>query len=286
MNNKRWLFILLVLGAFVVFSASYVLAQEPSPPAADPEVASPGAVDAYISPAMSYQGRLVENGVPVDGTRPLTIHLYTVESGSAPIYGLDPLWSEGPKNVEVVSGLFNVVIGDTTTLPRRYLDQELWLEIEVGGTPLPRQKLYGAPYAFTLIPGGRVTGNFGGEAVLLVENDGDGIGFWGRSDGGIGVYGESQGDRAGVFGFSVEGPGVEGVGDVGPAIHAGGNGRITSKANSYIFIPAIEGKLFALTNSEHVDVQNWGQGHLSLDSTVDGIKQIIFPISLPGVLYG
>ena len=101
---------------------------------------------------MSYQGRLVENGVPVDGIRPMTIHIYTVESGSAPIYGLDPLWSEGPKNVEVVSGLFNVVIGDTTTLPSYYLDQELWLEIEVSSTPLPRQKLYGAPYAFTLIP--------------------------------------------------------------------------------------------------------------------------------------
>ena len=43
MNNKRWFLILLVLLAFVVFSASYVLAQEPSPPVPDPEVASPGA---------------------------------------------------------------------------------------------------------------------------------------------------------------------------------------------------------------------------------------------------
>ena len=280
MTYKRWLYIFLVLGALVVFSASYVLAQEPSPPAPDPEVASPGAVDFYISPALSYQGRLVENGVPVNGNRSMTLRLWLYESG------ITLIWEEGPKDVSVQNGLFQVVLGDSTPLPMFFSDHEQWLEVEVEGTILPRQRLYGAPYALSLAPGSQINGNLSGSTVLYVNNDSDGFGLRGRSDTGIGIYGESGGYGAGVTGISLDGPGVEGIGTNGAALHADGNGRITSKANSYIFIPAIEGELFALTDTEDVDVQNWGQGHLSLESTVDGIKQIIFPISLPGVLYG
>lgn len=286
MNNKRIFFSLFVFGVLILASAGYVLAQEQSPPLPDPEVASPSAVNDYISPAMSYQGRLVENGVPVDSTRSMTFHLYTVESGSAPIYGLDPMWSEGPKDVEVVNGLFNVVIGDTTELPRNYFGQDLWLEIEVGGTTLPRQKLYGAPYAFSLIPGARVTGNLGGGAVLLVENDGNGTGFWGRSDGGIGVKGESLGSRAGVYGTSYDGPGVEGSGDDGPAIHASGNGKITSTANSLVFVPAIQAVFHHTTDQGLFIRENHGQGYLKISGGTGGDAQLVFPVTLASVLYG
>ena len=280
MIHKRWLITILVLGVFVVYSASYVLAQEPSPPVPDPEVTSPDAVNAYISPAMSYQGRLVENGVPVNGNRSMTLRLCLVESGGAPI------WEEGPKDVSVQNGLFQVVLGDSTPLPMYLLDREQWLEVEIEGTILPRQRLYGAPYALSLAPGAHINGDLSASTVLYVNNESDGFGLYGRSETGIGVYGESDGSVAGVTGFSWDGPGVEGIGTNGAALHANGNGRITSKANSYIFIPAIEGELFALTDADDVDVRNWGQGNLELASTVDGIKQIIFPISLPGVLYG
>ena len=66
-------------------------------------------------------------------------------------------------SVEVTDGVFDVVIGDTTTpLPVDKMGQEMELEIAVDNgssyeTLSPRQPLVGAPYAFSLYPGACIT---------------------------------------------------------------------------------------------------------------------------------
>ncbi|HDN79540.1 MAG TPA: hypothetical protein ENG33_03610, partial [Chloroflexi bacterium] len=186
MKGKWILTGILVITALLALAVGFSLAQGPGE---EEEVGAQGDVSAaaYISPVMSYQGRLVENGNPVNGTKSMTFRLYDAETGGTKI------WEEGPKDVDVSDGLFHVTLGDTTSLDVNDLDQELWLEIEVDGTTLPRQRLMGAPYAFSLVPGADIRGSIGsGWSILYVRNEGSGLGVHGYSNSGIGVYGYSS----------------------------------------------------------------------------------------------
>ena len=275
---------------------------------------------AFISPTMSYQGRLVENGSPVDGTRPMTFRLYNAPSGGV------KSWEEGPKPVSVDSGLFHVTLGDTAPLNPNNMDQELWLEIQVGGTILPRQKLHGAPYAFSLVPGADVSGDIGaGFSVLYVYNAGAGTGLLGRSVAGMGVTGDSTSGH-GVYAES-NGPGLggaalkaenknttngiaiwgindsadatlalsnEGTGNLVKGFGGDGgedefrihnDGTFETKADSYLFIPGT-----AFIRNQDGDTTRWdcqlnGSVRIWSGSTT-GYKAIYIPITLPGVLYG
>ena len=144
-------------------------------------------IAAYISPMMSYQGRLVENGTPVTGSRNMIFRLYNVASGGT------PLWEENHTGATVTNGLFNVTFGGITPMDVNDFAQPLWLEIVVEGTTLPRQRLLGAPYAYSLVPGADVEGNIDGAwSVLFVSNAGTGRGVTGYSLSGWGVYGWSN----------------------------------------------------------------------------------------------
>ena len=108
---------------------------------------------AVITPVIGYQGRLVEGGTPVNESRNMTFRLYNASSGGTLI------WSEIDKPVSVENGLFQTALGSSTAFTQAVLDQmtqELWLEVQVGSTILGRQKLMGAPYAFSLAPGANV----------------------------------------------------------------------------------------------------------------------------------
>ena len=87
---------------------------------------------------INYQGVLTDaNGVPVDGNKSIAFRIYNVATGGTPLY------SQGPNNVPVKSGVFNVVLGPIQ-LP---FDVPYFLETIVeGSTLIPRAALGSAPY--------------------------------------------------------------------------------------------------------------------------------------------
>lgn len=101
---------------------------------------------APVENVISFQGKLVESGTPVDGTRNITFKLYDLEVG-----GVTPLWEETHLGVPVVGGLFNVELGATTTFESEGIDfsQQYWVGISVaGGAEItPRYKLTNMPYS-------------------------------------------------------------------------------------------------------------------------------------------
>ena len=184
MQRKSYLIILLSLVlAFSLSSERSSLAQ-PAPSG----VTGTTAIEAAITPLMSYQGRLVEGGAPVSGTRSMTFSLYNASSAGT------LLWSE-VQSVTVTNGLFQVALGSVTPFSNTVvgqMSQNLWLEINVAGTILPRQQLMGAPYAFSLAPGATVAGSSDSQ-ILAVGNTSSGSGAWGYSGTGHGVVASSYG---------------------------------------------------------------------------------------------
>jgi hypothetical protein len=149
--------------------------------------ASPEASPALIYPLFNYQGRLVEGGAPVTGSRSMTFRLWTAPSGGGTV------WTEGPKTVAVSNGLFTVTLGDTSTLPLNWFAYDLWLEVQIGAVTLPRQQLMGAPYALSLAPGSQVVGSktASDPPVVTVQNVSNGEAIKGYSAEGWGVHAES-----------------------------------------------------------------------------------------------
>lgn len=175
MNARRIVTLGLVFVCLLSLPPGMTGAQETSPQ----EAAAPEAMPALITPLFSYQGRLVEGGVPVTGDRDMTFRLWTASSLGSKV------WEEGPKSVAVSKGLFTATLGDTTVLPVDWFGYQLWLEVQVGAVTLPRQRLMGAPYAFSLVPGAQVVGSKppGDPAVVTVENAGTGTALYATSNG-------------------------------------------------------------------------------------------------------
>jgi len=110
---------------------------------------------AGMFPQVTYQGRLTdENGTPLNGPVKLRFSLYHQASSGTAIH------SE-TDSVTVNDGMFNTVVGPGSAvagLTPKDLAEPLWVEVQVSNgtyteTLTPRQRLYGAPYAFTLMPG-------------------------------------------------------------------------------------------------------------------------------------
>lgn len=190
MNTNRFLTLLvLAVFAFTFLPSSIGYGQDTSTAGDPPEVMNePSAV---ITPVMSYQGRLVESGTPVNGNRSMTFRLYNAAPSGGTL-----VWQEGPKTITVSNGLFYTALGDLTpfdTNTMNQMDQNLWLEVVVEGVTLPRQRLMGAPYAFSLAAGADIEGNMpAGQSVLKAQNTGGGWGVYGDSANSYGVYGLSD----------------------------------------------------------------------------------------------
>ncbi|HNT78795.1 MAG TPA: hypothetical protein PKH77_27635 [Anaerolineae bacterium] len=133
-----------------------------------------------LTPQMTYQGRLTDvGGSPLNGAHRMQFRYYHDDNTGTAVY-------TQTKIVQVTEGLFDVVIGPDAAgsgLSAEELSQPLWVEVEVANgvyteTLSPRQKLYGAPYAFTLMQGAVISGSLdstlygaqGVEAVLTVGN--------------------------------------------------------------------------------------------------------------------
>ncbi len=97
---------------------------------------------------LSFQGKLVEGGAPVDGARNLTFRLYNTAVGGT------HLWEESHFAVPVVGGLFNVELGGTTSFSGSGVnfDRQYWVGISVSGGPeiTPRYKLTASGYAINI----------------------------------------------------------------------------------------------------------------------------------------
>ncbi|WP_282774600.1 hypothetical protein [Phaeodactylibacter xiamenensis] len=97
---------------------------------------------------LSVQGTIQRSfGAAVDdGNYSLTFRLYETDAGGTPI------WEETQDAVEVIGGVYSVVLGEAEPLDAPF-DQPYFLGVSVdGGTELtPRARLTSAPYALSLI---------------------------------------------------------------------------------------------------------------------------------------
>jgi len=318
MKTKRLFLmaLLLSLGLILAGGVELGLAQAPEGTSEDGLQGDAGLADYLWQPTMSYQGKLLQSGSPVNGTKAMTFRLYKLAAGGSPI------WEEGPKSVAVNDGLFSTVLGDTNPMTLGVIDDcygELWLEVVVSGTTMPRQKLHGAPYAYTLVPGADIRGNIsGGGSALYVYNGGStgnamsaravtGHGLKARSAGsglpGAGVYALSTGaggialwahndsgtSTDATFAVSNDGTGdlVKGFGGDGgeDEFRIRNDGTFETKADSYFFIPGTEFVRNLNTDTTRWDCRTNGSAQFWRGAATGG-KSIYIPVTLPGVLYG
>jgi len=90
-----------------------------------------------IPQKISYQGKLFENSVPVNGTKSIT---FTIGS-----------WSETHSSVQVSDGLYSVTLGETTPIPVSVFNNSssVSLQISVESTTLsPQTEILSVAYAF------------------------------------------------------------------------------------------------------------------------------------------
>jgi hypothetical protein len=104
-----------------------------------------GAASLLAVPGMiNYQGVLVDEGVPVDGTKTVTFRIYDSADG-----GLH-LWEES-QNVTFVDGVFSVLLGSTDSIPASVFDgSPRWLSVSIEGGEeiVPRGEIVSVGYAF------------------------------------------------------------------------------------------------------------------------------------------
>jgi len=95
---------------------------------------------------ISYQGKILENGVSVSSSLTMTFELFNTSTGGIPLYATTNI-------VTPSSGLFSILLGDVGTTPLNpeifKNNSELYLQVTVGTETLsPRKRIVTVPYAF------------------------------------------------------------------------------------------------------------------------------------------
>ena len=93
---------------------------------------------------INYQGMLVENGAPVDGTKSVRFKIYDSATGGA------SLWTE-VQDVTFANGLFSILLGSTDAIPETVFDgSRRWLSVSIADGPeiAPRGEIASVGYAF------------------------------------------------------------------------------------------------------------------------------------------
>ncbi len=216
-----------------------------------------------LTPEMTYQGRLTDaGGNPLNGQHQMRFRYYDKSDGTVPIY-------TQTKTVQVTDGLFDIVIGPTdagATLSAEVLSQPVWIEVEVANgvyteTLSPRQRLYGAPYAFTLMPGAVISDDldsllYGGNGVKAVLTVGDGYESGGSATAlpALRVVGETGLE---VSGFPGEMPGSGIVGLITSDLSdAGSDLFLKSRDAIWVFLDTDDNQdsSFSVTNGEGMNI--------------------------------
>jgi len=226
--NLSMVFVLALVFAGGVVMARQAQAQEDAP---ERKLSS----QAAVGTGFTYQGRLLDNGAPVEGTCSFGLSLYGSPSG------VDQVGTTQDKTgVPVSNGYFTVndldFGADAFDGSARYLE----IAVDCGGgaeTLDPRVVLNAAPYAHSLRPGSVVKGSSTG-SILSIENDSSigvglvaeagtasgkspitGAALWGDSATVPGMVGTSN-NAAGVFGWSTSNAGVGALSNSGNAVEA------------------------------------------------------------------
>ncbi|MEZ4519426.1 MAG: hypothetical protein R3C44_22230 [Chloroflexota bacterium] len=159
-----------------------------------------------LSPQMSHQGQLLDSsGNPVaDGNYEVEYVLFHSATGGTGVY-------TETQTIAVENGLFTTSLGLSDYITPTLFAEPTWLQISVEGETLaPRQRLQGAPYAFSLTSGAVVQG-----AESIDSSPGAALTVWNTdasATGGAGllVYNNANplgGDRADVSALAVRGGG-------------------------------------------------------------------------------
>ncbi len=91
---------------------------------------SSGISIADVPQYISYQGKIMEDGISLTGSRTITFSLWSTDSGGDPSTGLF-LWSE-TQTVAVIEGIYNVQLGDITSFPADlHTNDELFLQVNI-----------------------------------------------------------------------------------------------------------------------------------------------------------
>ena len=84
---------------------------------------------ADVPQLINYQGKLLEDGVPVNGFRTMTFSLWETDAGGNPA---SAIWWETQASVEVVEGIYDVQMGSVTALPTYLSDYDaLYLQADI-----------------------------------------------------------------------------------------------------------------------------------------------------------
>jgi hypothetical protein len=101
---------------------------------------------AAVPPMINYQGKLTNaSGAPVNDTLQVIFTIYADEAGTT------PLWTETQTAVEILKGVFNVLLGNVTPIPYSVFDGSArYLGVKVGGDPeiTQRKKMVSVAYAY------------------------------------------------------------------------------------------------------------------------------------------
>jgi hypothetical protein len=136
------------------------------------------AVVAEVPHTILYQGRLTDNGIPVNGLKSVRFKIYDRSS--------NPIWNSGTVNVTFTDGLFTIELGQS---PQPSLPLEIWpadtamslgVTIETNPELTPRLHFKTVPYAMHALTAGHA--NSGGgwwheNGLLSLEDPNDSIGI-------------------------------------------------------------------------------------------------------------
>lgn len=213
---RKWLplfifgVVLLTLTSLIV-GARIVGAQDDNSALVDPayegSVSGAGArsPEAGVGTAFSYQGRLDQDGMPVNGSCDFKFSLFNEATGGS------QQGNTQSKTIQVSDGLFSESLNFGSGV---FSGSSRWLEIEVrcpsgSGSYVklsPREEILAIPYALSLRPGAEVEGDAGGGSVLkATATSGDALTGQTNSTSGKGVQGTARtytGVNYGVFGFT------------------------------------------------------------------------------------
>ncbi len=96
---------------------------------------------------LTYQGKLTDDsGIAITGSVDLTFSIFNVVSGGT------ALWTETHSSVPITNGLFDVILGEITSMATLDYDEQYWMELKVGTETLsPREKMAAVPYAHRVV---------------------------------------------------------------------------------------------------------------------------------------
>jgi hypothetical protein len=101
---------------------------------------------AEVPQMINYQGKLTNaSGAPVNDTLQVVFTIYADEAGTT------PLWTETQTAVEILKGVFNVLLGSVNPISYSVFDGSVrYLAVQVGGDPeiTPRKKMVSVAYAY------------------------------------------------------------------------------------------------------------------------------------------